>query len=223
MLSSLAAIPLMLLTSSVASQDHYKQRALVINGHTGTAMVYQIDGKTYVDLQTIARIANGSTSFSGDKIILTIPAGNSAASHSADHVAVPGMSTDFMNAAIQDLSILKEWSDTLAHAIQRGVPGDGSRLIVFHDRAADQLRLAKVAASNQSDLNALRLLTNHFNAVSAWSDKLVAERKSMNTAKYSIAADSLANDESYQKITGCATFLRTMLPGGQFEDNNVCN
>jgi len=223
MLSSLAAIPLMLLTSSVASQDHYKQRALVINGHTGTAMVYQIDGKTYVDLQTIARIANGSTSFSGDKIILTIPAGNSAASHSADHVAVPGMSTDFMKAAIQDLSILKEWSDTLAHAIQRGVPGDGSRLVVFHDRAADQLKLATVAASNESDQSALRLLTNHSHVVSNWSDKLVAERKSMNTAKYSITPNALAKDETYQKITSCAKFLGTMLPSGHFQEGRVCN
>jgi len=223
MLSSLAAIPLMLLTSSVASQDHYKQRALVINGHTGTAMVYQIDGKTYVDLQTIARSANGSTSFSGDKIILTITAGNSAASHSADHVAVPGMSTDFMKAAIQDLSLLTEWSDTLAHAIQRGVPGDGSRLVVFHDRAADGLRLAKVAASNAEDEDALRLLTNHYNTVSKWSDKLVAERKSMSTGKYSIDPNALANDETYQKITGCAKFLGNMLPSGQFHDNRACN
>jgi len=75
------------------------------------------------------------------------------------------MSTDFMKASLQTLTILKDWSDSLAYAIQRGVPGDGSRLIVFHDRAADQLRLAKVVASNQSDLNALRLFINHSNAV----------------------------------------------------------
>jgi len=223
MLSSLAALPLIMLTGGVAAQNHYKQRELVINGHAGTAMVYQIDGKTYVDLQTIARVANGSTGFSGDKIILTIPPNDSAASHTADHVAVPGMSTDFMNAAIQDLSILKEWSDTLAHAIQRGVPGDGSRIVVFHDRAADQLKLARVAASNEADESALRLLTNHFHVVSNWSDKLVAERKSMNTAKYSITPNALANDETYQKITGCAKFLGTMLPSGHFQEGRVCN
>src|ERR1700757_200274 len=179
MLSSLAAIPLVMLTPGAAAQDHYKQRTLVINGHTGTAMVYQIDGKSYVDLETIARITNGGMSFSGDKIILKIPDGDSAVSHSADHAAVPGMSTDFMNAAIQELAILKDWSTTLATAIQRGLPGDGSRLVVFHDRAANQLQLVRVAASNESDQSALRLLTNHFNVVSNWSDKLAAERKAM--------------------------------------------
>jgi hypothetical protein len=221
MLSSLAAI--LMLTGVAATQDAYQQRTLVVNGHTGTAMVYQIGGKAYVDLETLAKIANGSISSSGDKIIVTLSAHDSAGAHPSDHAAAPGMSTDFMNAALQDLSVLKEWSSALAYAIQRGVPGDGSRLVVFHDRAAHQLRLAKVAASNESDEDALRLLTNHFNVVSGWSDKLVAERKAMNTGKYSMTPNALANDETYQKITGCSKFLGTMLPSGQFQDNRVCN
>jgi hypothetical protein len=222
MLSSLAAIPLML-AGIAAAQDHYQQRTLVINGHTGTAMLYQIDGRSYVALETIAQIANGGMSFSGDKIILTIPAGDSAVTRSSDHAAVPGMSTDFMKAAIQELAILKDWSTTLATGIQRGAPGDGSRLVVFHDGASTQLRLARVAASNESDESALRLLTNHFNVVNNWSDKLVAERKSMNTAKYSMTPNALANDETYQKITGCAQFLGTMIPSGQFQEGRACN
>jgi len=222
MLSSLAVIPLAL-TGAMAAQDAYQQRTLVVNGHSGTAMVYQISGNAYVDLETLARIGNGTISFSGDKIIVTLSADASSNAHPANKDAAPGMSTDFMKAALQDLSILKDWSGTLAYAIQRGVPGDGSRLVVFHDRAADQLRLAKVAASNEADESALRLLTNHFNVVSGWSDKLVAERKSMNTGKYSMTPNALANDETYQKITGCAKFLGTMLPSGQFQDDRACN
>jgi hypothetical protein len=222
MLSGFAAL-LLTLSGVAAAQDAYHERTLVVNGHTGTAMVYQIGGKAYVDLETLARIGNGSIGFSGDKIIVTLSANDSGGAHPSDHVAAPGMSTDFMNAALQDLSILKEWSSALAYAIQRGVPGDGSRLVAFHDRAAHQLGLAKVAASNESDESALRLLTNHFNAVSSWSDKLVAERKSMSTGKYSMTPNALANDETYQKITGCAKFLGTMLPSGQFQDNRVCN
>jgi hypothetical protein len=221
MASSVAAI--LMLTGVAAAQDAYKERTLVVNGHTGTAMVYQIGGKAYVDLETLARIGNGSIGFSGDKIIITLSANDSVGAHPSDHAAAPGMSTNFMNAALQDLSILKEWSSALAYGIQRGIPGDGSRLVVFHDRAAHQLSLAKVAASNESDEDALRLLTNHFNVVSGWSDKLVAERKAMNTGKYSITPNALANDETYQKITGCSKFLSTMLPSGQFQDNRVCN
>ncbi len=218
MLSRIAVVSLML-TGVMAAQDAFHEKTLVVNGHTGTAMVYTISGKAYVDLETLARIGNGSIGFSGDKIIVTL----TADAHSSNQPAASGMSNDFMRAALQDLSVLKEWSTTLAHAIQRGVPGDGSRLVVFHDRAADGLRLAKVAASNQSDEDALRLLTNHFNTVSKWNDKLVAERKSMSTGKYSMNPNALANDETYQKITGCAKFLGTMLPSGQFHDNRVCN
>jgi len=217
-LSSIAVVSLML-TGVIAAQDAFHEKTLVVNGHTGTAMVYTISGKAYVDLETLARIGNGSIGFSGDKIIVTL----NADAHSSHQKPATGMSNDFMRAALQDLSVLKEWSTTLAHAIQRGVPGDGSRLVVFHDRAADGLRLAKVAASNQSDEDALRLLTNQFNTVSRWNDKLVAERKSMSTGKYSMNPNALANDETYQKITGCAKFLGTMLPSGQFHDDRACN
>jgi hypothetical protein len=217
-LSSIAVVSL-ILTGVIAAQDAFHEKTLVVNGHTGTAMVYTISGKAYVDLETLARIGNGSIGFSGDKIIVTL----NADAHSSHQKPATGMSNDFMRAALQDLSVLKEWSTTLAHAIQRGVPGDGSRLVVFHDRAADGLKLARVAASNESDEDALRLLTNHFNTVSKWNDKLVAERKSMSTGKYSMNPNALANDETYQKITGCAKFLGTMLPSGQFHDDRACN
>jgi hypothetical protein len=216
--SSIAVISLMF-SGVLAAQDAFHEKTLVVNGHTGTAMIYQIGGKSYVDLETLARIGNGSIGFSGDKIIVNL----TADAHSSHQPAPSGMSNDFMRAALQDLSTLKEWTSTLAYAIQRGVPGDGSRLVTFHDRAADQLKLARVAATNEEDENALRLLTNHFNLVSKWSDKLVAERKSMSTGKYSMNPNALANDESYQKITGCAKFLGTMLPSGEFHDNRACN
>ncbi len=218
---SLAAIPI-ILSGIAAAQSQYQQKALVINGHTGDAMVYQIDGKSYIDLESLVRIANGSLSFSGGKIVLTIPAGGEAQAHPPDQAA-PGLSDNFIRAALQDVATMKEWTTTLAYAVQRGVPGDGSRLVIFHDRAADQLRLAKVAAANDSDQHALQLLTNHFNVVSAWSDKLVGERKRMDTGKYSIDPNALANDETYQKITGCSKFLNTMLPSGHFHDDRSCN
>jgi hypothetical protein len=219
---SLAAIAI-LMTGVASAQSKYTQKTLVINGHSGDAMVYQIDGKSYVDLESIVRIANGSLGFNGDRIVLTVPGGGDAQPHQADHQASAGLSNDFVRAALQDVATIKEWSNTLAFAIQRGVPGDGSRLVAFHDRAADQLRLAKVAAANDSDQNALRLLTNHFNLISSWNDKLVGERKRMDTGKYSIDANALANDETYQKITGCSKFLNAMLPSGQFHDDRVCN
>lgn len=220
----IAVIPLIAAGIAAAqSQSSYQQRTLEVNGHTGQAMVYQIDGKSYVDLESLARIANGSLSFRSDSIVLHLPAADSASDQSHDQAAPAGLTNDFMKAALQALSTLKEWTNTLATGIQRGVPGDGSRLVIFHDKAADQMRIAKVDAASESDEHALRLLTNHFNQVSNWSNKLIAERKSMDTAKYSMTPNALANDESYQKITSCSKFLGSMLPSGQVHDDRSCN
>jgi hypothetical protein len=84
------------------------------------------------------------------------------------------------------------------------------------------LHLAQVAAKSSADQDALQLLKNQFNTVSAWSDKLVSERKRMDTGKYSISQDALKNDETYQKISACTRFLNSMLPSGQFHDNYSC-
>jgi hypothetical protein len=220
------AVPstLLILFGVGVSQSGHSTRPLSINGHAGEVIVYQIDGKSYVDLESLVRIANGSMAFKGDQITLTFPAAGGA---SVEPSSVPdnnrGLSTPFMTASVQTLAVIKDWTNTLTYAAQRGVPGDGSRVVVFHDRAAQALHLAQVAATSDSDQDALRLLTNHFQTVSAWSDKLIGERKKMDTAKYSVSEDALKKDETYQKIVGCNKFLSRMLPNGAFHDDSSCH
>jgi len=216
-------IPAVMAFSGVAlAQASQQQRTLVVNGQSGAATIVQINGRSYIDLETLARIANGSLAFQGNQIVLTIP------SSSADVPAMvpadrqptaPGLSIDFMKAAIQDLATIKEWYSTLAYAIQRGVPGDGSRVFIYRDKAAQGLKLATVAASNDSDQSALQLLTTHFNNVQRWSNTLVESRKSLGTANYSMSPSALNDDPLYQTITRCSQFLATMLAGGKFEDD----
>jgi hypothetical protein len=204
------------------AQANQQKRTLIVNGQSGDATIVQINGRSYIDLETLARIANGSLSFQGNQIVLTIPAS------SADAPAIvptdrqqlaPGLSNDFMRAAIQDLATIKEWYSTLGYAIQRGVPGDGSRVFVYRDKAAQDLKLATVAVSNDSDQNALQLLTTHFNNVQKWSNALVESRKSLGTANYSMSPNALNDDPLYQTITRCTQFLATMLASGKFEDD----
>jgi len=198
-------------------QSHQQKRTLVVNGQSGDATVVQIDGRSYIDLETLARIANGSLSFQGTQIILTIP--QSSANAAPATTADSGLSTDFMRAAIQDLATIKEWYSTLAYAIQRGVPGDGGRVFTYRDKAAHDLTLATAAVSTDSDRSALRLLTTHFNKVEKWSNMLVESRKSLGTANYSMSPDALNNDPLYQTINRCSQFLNTMLASGKFEDD----
>jgi len=218
------ACAILILSGIAVSQSGHKSQPLSINGHSGQAIIYQIDGKSYVDLETLVRIANGAMSFKGDQIILSFPGADVASSgHDAGTSNREGLSADFMRNAVQTLAIVKDWTNTLTYAVQRGVPGDGSRLVVFHDRAAEALRLTRVAATSDGDQDALQLLTNHINTVGAWSDKLVSERRNLDTGKYSISQDALKNDGTYQKISACTKFLNSMLPSGQFHDDYSCH
>ena len=206
------------------AQANQLKRTLVVNGKGGDATIVQINGRSYIDLETLARIANGSLAFQGNQIVLTIPLSSAdvAAMVPADRQpTAPGLSNDFMKAAIQDLATIKEWYSTLAYAIQRGVPGDGSRVFIYRDKAAQGLRLATVAASNDPDQNALQLLTTHFNNVQKWSNALLESRKSLGTANYSMSPNALNDDPLYQTITRCSQFLGTMLAGSKFEDDGL--
>ena len=201
-------------------QSDVQEYTLVLNGQSGRILVYRINGQAFVDVDALARIGNGAATIEGHQLILTLPAASASTSASAP---AEGMTRDFMTAALKDLAQIKDWHTTIAHALQRGVPGDGSRLVVFHDRAAEGLHLATVAASNHSDRDALRLLTNHFNQVDRWKRKMVDARKSMSTANYSMTPDALEKDPEYQAIATCTQFLGSMLAGGKYEDNGSCH
>jgi hypothetical protein len=202
------------------AQTDVQEYTLVLNGQSGTILVYRINGQAFVDIAALARLANGTASIQGHQLVLSLPASSSATQASAP---VQGMTRDFMTAALNDVAIIRDWHTTIAQALQRGVPGDGTRLGVFHDRAAEGLHLAAVDVSTRSDQDALRLLTNHFNQVDRWKRKLVEARKSMGTANYSITPDALERDSEYQTIANCSHFLGAMLAAGKYEDNGSCH
>jgi hypothetical protein len=219
------ALAFLILVGVAVTQASHKTRPLVINGHRGEVIVYQIDGKSFVDLESLVRLTNGSISFHEEQIMLTLPAASESTTLLADnhHAANLSLSSEFMREAVQTLASLKDWTDKLAYAATRGVPGDGSRLVVLHDRAAESIRLARVASSSNADHSAFLLLTNEFDIVSNWNDKLIRERKSMDTGKYSMSENALNADEHYQKIVNCGKFLGTMIPSGQFQDDYACH
>ena len=78
LLAVLLALPLFAL-----SQAAQQNLTLIVNGRSGLATVVQISGRSYVEIETLARVANGSLNFKGNQIILTVPASI------ADTVPVP--------------------------------------------------------------------------------------------------------------------------------------
>src|SRR5713101_120106 len=60
-----------------------KNKILVVNGKNAGPVVRQIDGRSYVDIETLAQVTNGAVTIERHRIVLTIPASDSGATASA--------------------------------------------------------------------------------------------------------------------------------------------
>jgi len=216
----------LLLVSECVSGQAKQPTSLVVNGLPGEAPVVQVAGRSYVDIAALARITNGNLGFQGDRIVLSLPSvsGNSSATASVPEPAPEtGLSRDFMKAGIEAFALMREWASPLAYAIQNGYPITEEWVAGYRESAAHGVRMASVAASTNDDRNALQLLTNEFESVREWSNKLVEARKSLNTAKYSMSESALRDDPLSQKIVSCGHFLASMLGSGSYQDNPSCH
>jgi hypothetical protein len=212
------------------AQHDQRSRILVIDGKAGQAAVVEIGGRAYVEIEGLTQIARGSLSFKGDRIVLSLPTSNvnppmaevpAEPAHSP--IVDSGLSREFMLAGIEEIATIREWANTLAYAIENGYPITERWAAHSREQAAHDLTLAAAAASNESDRNALQLLTNEFEAVREWSNRLVQERKAMDTAKYAISDNALRDDPASQKIITCGHFLATMIGSGSFKDDPSCH
>jgi hypothetical protein len=205
--ASFVAWPLLALPRS----DHQK-RTLVVNDQSGGASVIEADGHTYVDLEALARIANGSLVFQDDQIVLTIPASSPAPS------ADSAFSKSFMRAAIEELSVIREWRNALRNAVERSYPISDDWLSLYRNQAADGLRRASVEATTDGDRSALELFTNEFNNMEELADQYLEKS---NAVEYT-PPDSLKDDPMHQRILTCARSLASMISNGQFVDDGSC-
>lgn len=214
-------------SATALSQNKLEKRTLIINGQSGEITIFRVDGHNFVDLETLVRIGSGTVSLQGNTINLTFgattPAVAQASAPTPQQPASNAMSNNFMAAAVQVLTTLKDWREVMAYGITRGIPGDGSRMVLNQNKAVEGLRMAKVAAATDADRSAYQLLTNDFDNVNNWYKDLVQGRKNMNTGNYSMSEDPLKNDPQYQKIVACSDFLGTMIPSGTFSDNGSCH
>lgn len=218
--------PVFLLCAVSAAQVKQENRTLVVNGRSGEAAVAQINGRTYVDLETLARIAQGSLGFRANQITLTLPtvaAPPAAASSEPDRTNPSGLSRNLVVSGIETIAKMREWGSTLAYAIQHGYGVTETWVAGYREQAASALSLASAAAATDADRNALQLLTNEFAAVTQWSNNLVTAKQSMDAAQYAMSPDALRNDPLSQKIITCGRFLGAMLGSGDFKDDASCH
>ncbi len=178
----LILLGLLVVPGFALSQAVQQSRTLVVNGQSGQVKATEVDGRWYVDLESLARIANGTLGFSGKQITLTLP-GSAATATSVAPSSPPansGFSKGFLRDSIEEMAVIREWRSALVYSIEDNYPIQADWVERFGRQASTSLGLASVAASTDSDRSATRLLHSEFNNIEALSAKLLAARKAAN-------------------------------------------
>ncbi len=196
------------------ARSQAKIQKLAVSGYEGSVPVMQIEGRNYVEIESLVQLVSGSLSFSGNQITLTLPAssGNEAA------VTKAGLSADFLRTGIEEISTIREWHSALALAIENQFPVTNIVLGPYETQATKNLRLAQVAAATEMDQRAAQMIANEYQKMKQLSDNYLAQRGAANY----INANALTNDPLDQSVIACGRSLGAMVAGGQFIDDANC-
>jgi hypothetical protein len=202
------------------SQSQSQSVTLKVNGSSGEARAILINGKSYVDIESLARITNGTLSFHGNQIVLTLPAssGGAKAPAPAAQPVKPEFSKEFLRAGIEEMSVIREWRIAIVNAVQNNQPVSDNWVSGYRRTAESKLSLASVAVNTDTDRKALPLLQTEFNNMKTLSDKYLALH---NSASYT-PPDSFDNDPLDQRVLSCSRAMAAMAASGQFEENSPC-
>lgn len=212
------------LSLAMALSAQRAPKTLVVNGKNMGVSVLQVDGRSYVDIETLAQITNGSVKFEPNRVVLTIPETRttSAAAATAQPQTPPqGLTKEFASAAVIALGNMKEWRAALETMVIYGLAVSPKWAQDYRDRARAGLSEAAVAATSPSDHSALQLLNNHFASLAKWAGDLNTERRDLNGAR-TVDPDSLRADRVLAKISDCDRFLNSMLVRGNYLDSPGC-
>jgi hypothetical protein len=218
-------------------------KILVVNGKSAGPAVRQIDGRSYVDIETLAQITNGVVTIERHRIVLTIPASDSGATASAapasaapddaapvdtapasaPRVQPPqGLSRDFASTAIAALAEMREMRGAVRAMITYGFSVSDTWAQDDQGRVMTGLRQAEVAATTEDDQHALQLLQNEADKLASWANGVLAARQVLNSA-VTLDPNALQNDPALAKIRSCGQFLNAMLVSGTFADDASCH
>jgi hypothetical protein len=203
-------------------------RSLIVNGKLAGKVV-QIGGHSYIDVETVAQITNGSVTIEPNRVLLSIAGLEAGPAPEPRPVAAPppppppaGLSREFARVAIAELAEMREWRGAIGTILAYGVPVVGTWPQDYHDRVGADLNQVSVAATTASDQDALQLLKNDFNNLAQWADGVVTTRNSLNATK-TVNPNAMQNDPDLAKISDCNRFLSSMLVSGVFADNSSCH
>jgi len=216
-----ALVPMLAFAALAQAPQQASQQngTLSIAGQSDQAALVRINGKSYVDVESLARLTHGSVRYQGNLIILTLPGAGSATAPPAQANRPPQLSEGFLGAEIEALTQIREWRVALVNAIQNNYPVTEAWVGRLRRSADSKLELAVAAATTDPDQKALELLRNEFTTMQQMSDGFVQ----MQVKDNYISPDSFENNSQDKKILECQHALISMMATKQFQDEVSCH
>jgi hypothetical protein len=208
----------MMLPVNVSSQTPPKGVTFTITGHAGEAQLLQINGKSYVEIEALARLTQGTLSFKANQTTLTLPPSDAEAQTATPH-AKAGFSTAFVQAGIEEMSVIREWRIAIVNAVKNNTPVSEDWVSAHHRLAEKNLALASAATSTDDDRSSFPLLTAEYNNMQKLSDLYIAMRKQGT----SISPDNFNNSSLEDQILSCARGFVSMTETHEFQDQASCH
>ena len=215
LLGLLLIIPLLAL-----SQAAPQSLTLALNGQQSQVAITRLNGHSYIDVEALARAANGTISFQGNNMVLTVP-GSSGAPANDTPAPQPssGFTKEFLRAGIEAMAAIREWRSVLSNGVANSYPVSSLGLDSYRAQAAQAVRLTSVAVTTDADRSAAQLVSNEFDKMKKLSDKILARSQAMTY----IAPDAVTSDPLDMQIITCARALGAMASSGQFLDESSCH
>src|ERR1039458_4882720 len=148
-----AALPI-----AACAQAPQQAGTLTIAGQSSQAALVRINGKSYVDVESLARITGGTVRFQGNQTILTLPGTASASAPPATQAGKPPqLSEGFLSAEIEALTQIREWRAALVNAVQNNNPVTAIWVGKLQRSTDGKLQLAVAAATTEPGPQAFEL------------------------------------------------------------------
>ena len=216
-LAILVALPI-----AAGAQAAQQAGTLAIAGQQDQAALVRINGKAYVDIESLARITHGSIKFQGSQMILTLPALGAAGETAPPAIASPvrpHLSENYLAAQVGATAAIREWRAALVHAVENNAPVTEDWTSKLRRVAESQVQLAVAAATTDQDQRATNLLRNEFDNLEQLNDQFV----SMHNTVSNIPPDAFKDNALDAKIVGCEGALTAMSASKQFQDEATCH
>lgn len=137
--------------ASVLFAQSTPDKILIVNGKSAGKAVRQIDGRSYVDIESLVEATNGSVTVEANRIVLTMP---ESASSAASAQSQQRLSRGFASAAIADLAEMREWRGAIGAMITYGLAVSDTWAQDHRERVQEGLGQARVAASTEDSCGA---------------------------------------------------------------------